>query len=100
MQEKFHQQRNIFLTLPQRGEIDGDDIQAIVEIVAELSFLDQLLEIHVGGRDDAHVNLNLLYTTQVHELSVLEHAQDFGLRVHGHGSDFIQKQCAAVGHFE
>ena len=37
---------------------------------------------------------------QVHELAVLEHAQDLGLRLQAHGADFVEEDGAAVGDFE
>ena len=96
----MHQQRNIFATLPQRRKIDADHVEAIEEIFAELAFPHQLAEIDVGGGDDAHIHLNLLHAAQMHELAVLQHAQNLALRVHAHGADFVQEERAPVGDFE
>ena len=37
---------------------------------------------------------------QMHEFSVLQHAQDLALRVHAHSADFVEEQGSAVGDFE
>ena len=59
-----------------------------------------LPQIDVGGGDDAHVHLHFVHAAQVHELPVLQHAQDLALRVHAHGADFVEEQRAAVGDFK
>src|SRR5438067_3158839 len=100
LDEIFHQQRNVFLAFAQRRQIHGDDVEAIEEILAEATFFDALLQIHVGGSDDAHIYLNLADATQMHELAVLEHSQDLGLSFQIHGADLIEKNRAAVGDFE
>ena len=41
-----------------------------------------------------------LHAAQVHELAVLQDAQDLGLRLHAHGADFIEEERAAIGDFE
>jgi hypothetical protein len=59
-----------------------------------------LAQIDVGGGEDAHIHLNLLDAAEVHEAAVLQHAQNLGLRVHAHGRNLVEKERAAVGHFE
>ena len=39
------------------GHADGDDVEAEVEVLAEVAPLDGLLEVLVGGGDDAHVHV-------------------------------------------
>src|SRR5262249_12276795 len=78
----------------------ADDIQAIVEILAELAFFYQLLQIDIGSSDDADIYLNFLHAAQVHELAVLQYAQNLGLGVETHRSDFVEKERAFVCDFE
>ena len=100
MEEVLHQQRNIFAALAQRRQIEADYVEAVKQVFAEAAFFHHLAEIHVGGGDDAHVHLNFLHAAQVHELAVLQHAQNLALRVHAHGADFVEEEGAAVGNFE
>src|SRR5581483_5611092 len=98
--EKVHQQGDIFLALTQRRQVDGDDVQAVKEIFAESALTAELLQVHVGGGDDAHVYLDLLHAAQVHELAVLENAQDLGLGFQAHGADLVEENGAAISDFE
>src|SRR5215469_8065788 len=93
----IHQQRNVFLALPQRRQVNCDDIQAIEKILTELAFAHQLSQIDVGGGDDPYVNLQLLHAAQVHELAILQHPQNLALGVQAHCTDFVQEQSAPVG---
>ena len=83
------QQRNVFFALAQRRQVDGDDVQAVIQVFAELALAHGLPQIDVGGGDDAHIHLHLLHAAQVHELAVLQDAQNLGLRLQVHGADFI-----------
>src|SRR5262245_29530531 len=95
-----NQKRDVLRTASQRRQVHGDHVQAIEQILAELSFAGEDFQIDVGGGDHANVNLDLLDAAEVHELPVLEHAKDFGLGLQAHGADFIEENCAAVGDFE
>src|SRR5437899_3121645 len=45
IQEMLHECRNILASLAERRQLNGDDVQAVVEVLPELSFLDGLLQI-------------------------------------------------------
>ena len=94
------EQGNIFAAGAQRRQIDGDDVEAVEEVLAEAALADLLAQVDVGGGEDAHVDLNLLNAAEMHEALVLENAQDFGLGVHAHGGDFVEEERAAVGDLE
>ena len=55
-QEERAQVRNLFAPLAQRRHVDPDHAQAVVEVLAKLSFRHALLEIGVGRRQHAHVD--------------------------------------------
>ena len=42
---------------PQRRHLNGDDLEAVVQVLAKAAFLDQLLQIVVGRSQDADVRL-------------------------------------------
>jgi len=52
----LNQRRNLLAALAQRWDFETDHIQAIEQVFAELALCDQLLEIGVGRRDDAHID--------------------------------------------
>src|ERR1019366_4997859 len=98
--EVLHQHRNVILALAQRRQVNGDDVETVEQVIAELAVLHLLLEIDVSGGDNAHVHLYFADAAQVHELAVLQHAQDLGLRLQVHGANLVKEQGPAVGHLE
>jgi len=58
-QKAHRQELNIALTLAQRGKRYVDDIDAKIEILAELARGDQRAQVPIGCRNDAHVNVDL-----------------------------------------
>jgi hypothetical protein len=48
---------DVLATLAQRGDHDGEHVDAVVEVLAEAPGLDLLGEVAVGGGEDAHVDL-------------------------------------------
>ena len=56
----MHEGRNIALALPQRGQLDREDIQAEEKILPQIAFLDGIAGITVGGRQDPNVELHFL----------------------------------------
>src|SRR5438270_2579935 len=99
-QEMLYQRGNVFFTLTKWRQVNADDIQTIEQVFAELAFANQLLQIHIGGRDNTDIHLDFLDTTQMHKLAILQYPQDLALRVHAHRADLIQEQRAAIGNFE
>ena len=59
-QEMPRQQRNILAPLAQRRHTDPNDVQPMVEILAEAALAHARFEILVGRGDDAHVDFDLL----------------------------------------
>ena len=55
--------------------MDGEDIQAVKEVLAQLALGHGLLRIAVGRSDDAHVACDLCSAADARELAGLEHAQ-------------------------
>jgi hypothetical protein len=59
-EEAVDEQRDVFAAAAQRRQVDGDDVEAIEEVVAELALANGLAQIDVGGGDDADVDLRFL----------------------------------------
>ena len=91
---------NVFTTAAQRRQINRNHVQAIVKVFAELAFAHQHVQINVGGRDQANIDLQFMDAAQMHELAVLDHAQNLRLGFKAHGADLIQEDGAAIGHFK
>ena len=77
-----------------------DDLQSIVEVFAEAARDDLLLEISIGGRKNAQVDLPRRIGAEGLERPVLEDPQQLCLCQQRHLADLIEKQRAAVGRHE
>ena len=98
--EEPDEKRNVASALAQRWQLDREDVETIVEILAELAVAYRLAQIAVGGGDDAHVGLDGLVAPDALELVLLQDAQDLDLCLLGHLPDLVEEDGAAVGQLE
>src|SRR5207302_3529450 len=95
-QEMIHQQGNILCAAAQWWQINGNDVQTVIKVFAKASFAHLRLQLDIRGGNDSHVDLDFMYAAQVHELLVLNYAQNLGLGFQAHGADFIEEDCSSV----
>src|SRR5205807_4164789 len=100
LNEIICQQWNILAPLSKRRHGERDDVETIVEVLTKCALTDGFFEVSVGRGNQSDINLERARPTDALELSLLKHAQQFGLQERRHLADFIQKERAAVGHFE
>ena len=100
LQEVLGQMRDVARPIAQRREQDREDVQAVIEILSKRAVGDLLLEIAVGGRDDADVDLDRLGAAHPLELALLQHAQQLDLDVQRQVAHLVEEQRAAVGQLE
>ena len=91
---------DVLLALPQGRHLDGDGVQAVVQVLAEGALLDRQQHVHVGGGHYAHIGLLGLAAAHADELTRLQHAQQAHLRGEGQFAHFIQEDGAAISHLE
>ena len=84
-----HEVGHVPRALPERREVDLNDVETVVEILAELALLDRLGKVTVRRRDHAHVHLHRLRATYAHELALLQYAQELNLHVVRKLADFV-----------
>ena len=94
------QQRDVFLALAQRRQLHRDDVQPVVQVLAEPPVVHHRAQVDVGGRDDAHVHLDRVDAAEAHELALLDHAQQLGLRLERDVADLVEEDAALVGDLE
>src|SRR2546423_11874053 len=92
----LRQNRYVFLSLAQRRQVDVDDVQAVVEVLAETSLLHHLLQIAVGRGDDADVDLDRLHAAEAHELALLDDTQQLRLRLERNVADLVEENGPLV----
>ncbi len=58
------------------------------------------MQVLVRGRDDPHVYTSWLRGSNTSDVSVFQNSEKLGLQIDRQCPDFVEEQCAAVGHFE
>ena len=99
-EEVRDQQRDVFAPAVERRHLDVHDVQAVVEVFAELAAHHELLQVAVRGRDHAHVDRDGVGGADGADLVLLQHAQQLHLQAHRHVADLVEQQRAAVGRLE
>ena len=87
-----HQQRDIFAALAQGGNLKGNHVQAVVQIFAELTLAHALVDIAVGGRDNANVIGGRFFASQPPDLTLFQHTEQINLGLRCGLGNFVQKQ--------
>lgn len=86
----------VLRAIPERRRADGEDGQAPVQVRAKASASDRLLELDVGGRDDADVDPSGALGPERADLARLEHTQEPRLHVERQLGDLVEEERAAV----
>ena len=86
---------DVFLALAQGRQLDGHDRQSIVEILAKLPVANELPEVLVGRRQDAHVDLDEDVAADRLDLALLNHAQQLVLHLGRDVADLVEEERAA-----
>src|SRR5689334_19255614 len=74
--------------------MERDDIESVVQIGAEVSRLDLLLEVAIGRRDETRVDRNRLRRADGNHLAVLEDAEQLDLRRRRRLADLVEEEGA------
>ena len=93
------QRDDILLPLAQRINQHGEYIETVVHIFAEQMLMDHVLEITVGGGDNAYINFDGYGAAHTGDLFFLNGAQQLCLESKGQFAHFVEKQCAVLGCF-
>ena len=80
--------------------MQGDHVQAVIQIFAEVSGFHLGFQVAVGGRHNAHIHLFATAAAHPFDFLLLQHAQNLDLEAQLHFADFIQKNGAAVSQFK
>ena len=94
------QQRHILSPFAQGRQNQVDDVEAVIEVLAEAAFADKGQELDIGSSDDAHVHFDLFGAAEAHELALLNDAEQLCLRLGADGGDFVEEDRALVRDFK
>ncbi len=93
------EQGNVAVTFAQRGKLNRNNVDAVVEILAEAAGVNHLFQVFMGGADQPKVDLALGAAAQALHHMIFQHPQQLGLERKGEGRDLIQKECALIREF-
>ena len=91
---------HVFNALAKRRQGKRDDVEAVVEVAAKGAFANHGSKRSVGGGNDADIEIGGTVGSEALDLALLQNAQQLGLKVKRHLTDFVKKNGAAVGEFE
>lgn len=80
--------------------MDGENIEAIKKVAAELATIHQFLKVAVGRGNDSNIHLDWVIGTNSFKGPLLKDPQKFCLDFGGDVSDFIKKKGATIGQFK
>ena len=99
-QERLGDRRDVVAPGPERRHGDGEDVEPVVEILAERPPRDLALEIPVRRGDDADVDGGRVVAAEPQHLTLLEDAQEAGLQRDGDVPDLVEEDRPGVGGLE
>ena len=99
-EEPLGEHRDIHLALAQGRQPDGERIDTVVQVFAEATIADELLEWAVGRGNEPEVHRDRFVPAQPFESSLLEHAQQLGLGDEGQVPDLVEEQRSVARQLE
>jgi len=87
----------IFRAFAQRNHPQWELAEAIEQVTPKAAVFDAFLQGLMGSRHQPEVGVLFIPGAQGAELAAFQYPQQFGLQGHGHVTDFIQEQGAAIG---
>ena len=95
LDEGVDQARDVRTALPQGRQRDRQDVQPVVQVLAERPRDDQALQALIGRRDDPYVDPDHLLSPYPVELLLFQDTQKPRLGLEGHFTDLVEKDRAA-----
>jgi hypothetical protein len=92
----LRQQRDVLTPLRQRRDVQVDDVEPVVQILAEAAFRDPGFHVAVAGGDEANIDLHRSGAAHRQHFLFLDRAQQLDLHGRRHFGDLVEKQRAAV----
>lgn len=87
--EVLGQRQDIAAALAQRRQLDGRHVQAVEQVLAEVSGDHRVSQVDVGRRHQPHVDGDRPARTEPHHLAFLQHAQQLDLDARRQVADLV-----------
>src|SRR5262249_51165479 len=97
LNQKLSDCQDVFSALTERRDAHVDDVEPVVEVLAERPLRDRAFQIPVRGCHHAHVYLDGFFAANPLELVILQYLKKLGLEPNVHVADLVEQDCAAIG---
>src|SRR5215813_4870640 len=96
----LRQSGDVLAPLTQGRQDDGDDVETVEEVFAQLTLLYKLPQGTIGRGQYPHVHSPRLVGPYRPYFTLLQDPEELDLQSRRHFPNFIQKECPAVGFFK
>src|SRR5206468_8666034 len=100
LQHRGDEPRNVFRMLTQRRDMDGQDVESIVEILSKAPLGDHLTHVTVGRGDDPDVRALALGRADRPHFARLQEAQELHLQAERQVADLVEQERARMGQLD
>ena len=100
LEEVLDEQGDVVAPLAERGHAEGDDVEAVVQVLAQLALGDQPVDVLVGGDHEPDVERDQRLAAEPAHLALLEDAEQVDLGLGHHLADLVEEQRAPLRHLE
>lgn len=100
MNKAVDQSGDIFPTFTQGRNGEGKDVQAVIKVTTKRAVLHGLQQIAMGSRNNSHIHFDRMRRANPQHFAFLQYAQQAGLCIQRHFTDFVEQQRTAVRQFE
>src|SRR6516164_2716648 len=97
--ERARKLGDIFAAFAQGRQVYLERVDTKVQVFAERSLLDEVVQVAVGGADDANINVKGLVLADAADLSRLEYPEQLHLHALVEFPQFVEKERPPVGNF-
>jgi hypothetical protein len=100
LEEHHRKAGQVLEPVAERRQVQGEDAQAIVEVLSESALPDGAGQIHVGRGEDTDVDLDRAVAAHRLEATLLQDPEQLRLKLDGQLADLVEQERASVGHLE
>ncbi len=98
--EMVGQKQNVLPSVAQGRQVNGEHVDSVVQVRAEVPVLDRLIQVAIGGHDDPDVGRSGFVRADPLILLLLQNPQELDLNRPGEVPDFVQEERAPLGLFD
>src|ERR1022692_4347117 len=100
VQQPLRERQNVLAAFAQRRHAKGNDVEAVIEILAKVMRGDIGVEVAIGRGDYSRIDVNRALAADALEVLILQEAQKLGLQGRRQVGNLVEENAPAVGRLE